>query len=432
MKPLVSSLASACERAGCRRRDQSGTILVLVAMLMFVFMGMAALTIDVGMGILARLTMQTASDGAALEGLRIRDVGMDDPGSTPAQRDLARRSAVRTLIGLIFDDDLAPGGDPLNFGAGSVVDLTGGSGESNGLQTVAPGTPPVYKPQLETNHLANAAHGDMVAGQFNPTIADPPPPANERFDGASSFVRDDFANALPASAPVADGFLVRLRRSRDQHGIENQAGVSSAGPAMPFLFARGSPMQGGDPSAGYSARHHGFNVRASAIASARRALAVGAADPLVGRDGVAPFAVTRGFWQSILLDDVPVAVTIQGDGSLSFAGSVVGQSALNINVIGQPVVAAAPVAAPLPQRLYLPVYDVIAGVERVVGFGFVNGTGTVPGAVTLTRRPSRVAATNASANFLAAAALLDEPAWTLIFQANAALTSPLLAAALVR
>ena len=55
------------------RHARRGYVLVMVAMLAFAFFALAALVIDMGMVRLTQRQMQSATDSAALEGLRFRD-----------------------------------------------------------------------------------------------------------------------------------------------------------------------------------------------------------------------------------------------------------------------------------------------------------------------------------------------------------------------
>src|SRR5215216_4656216 len=52
----------------CRRDSEEGYTLVIVAGLIFVFLGFAALTVDVGIASSARTSAQRAADSAALAG----------------------------------------------------------------------------------------------------------------------------------------------------------------------------------------------------------------------------------------------------------------------------------------------------------------------------------------------------------------------------
>jgi hypothetical protein len=60
-------------RAQRARARQAGTALVLFAVLVFALLGIAALTVDMGMASLSQSQMQTAADTASLEGVRLRD-----------------------------------------------------------------------------------------------------------------------------------------------------------------------------------------------------------------------------------------------------------------------------------------------------------------------------------------------------------------------
>ena len=72
-------------------------------------------------------------------------------GSMSTQQcEKVRRWAASRMAANTFDDDLDPtNGDTGQFGAGPVVDFTGGVGppELAASQTMSPGVPPVYKPK---------------------------------------------------------------------------------------------------------------------------------------------------------------------------------------------------------------------------------------------------------------------------------------------
>lgn len=65
--------------------DQKGAVLVLVAILLIVFVGMAALAIDIGHLYLVRNELQNAADAGALAGAKVLyyDNTDDDPGNDP-------------------------------------------------------------------------------------------------------------------------------------------------------------------------------------------------------------------------------------------------------------------------------------------------------------------------------------------------------------
>ena len=131
-----------------KRTDRAGYALVLFLMMVFGLMGLAALVIDLGFARLAQRQMQTAVDSAALEGLRlarflatgIRPViqldGLRGMSAKYLQHQIsrrwtnkARRWVASQMAANTFDDDLDPtNGDTGQYGAGPVVDFTGGVG----------------------------------------------------------------------------------------------------------------------------------------------------------------------------------------------------------------------------------------------------------------------------------------------------------------
>jgi hypothetical protein len=388
--------------------DQRGAVLVQVVLLLFGIMALAALVVDLGIATLARVAMQGAADAAALEGLRWRDALSDEE----------RRERASGFVALAFDNDLDPSADSRGTGAGPVLRVEGGVGDGDALGTLAMGEPAGYRPRLQLN-LDNATAGDLVAGAWDPMAT---------HGEAPDYTRADFD---PAGAP--DAFLVRLRRTRNASGLDDQPAVASTGPTLPFLFGRAGPMRGGDPGAGYSPRHHGLTVRGTAIASARCALAVGAArvdpDPALAVDGVTSFALSLVLWNAL-----PATVTVEPDGTMT-GGPGPGTFG-DARQVGRPIVAAGGVPPGSVLRGYVPIYEPLTG--RVVGFGTGWMEGTPPGSVQLGKSPSRIAPRNASAVVVGGAMLeglrldargcvLDEgsPAQPLV-------ADPLLVAALVR
>jgi hypothetical protein len=147
--------------------------MVLFAMLLFGMMALAALVIDIGFARLAQRQMQSASDSAALEGLRF--------GNAEATE----------IVGFVFDDDLDVADDPRQFGAGTIVEFSSGSGDPSIGASQLLTIPEVrsYKPILQ-NGVANP-------GQF----------------------------------------VVKLQRGGT---LDDQADLFAKGPPVPYLFARGS------------------------------------------------------------------------------------------------------------------------------------------------------------------------------------------------
>ena len=299
-------------------------------MLAFVFFAFAALVIDLGFVRLAQRQMQTATDTAALEGLRWRDDGQG-LGINPHQQASA-------MAANVFDDDLNPAdGDPLNFGAGPVVGFQGGIPPTNlaASQQIVLSNPPVYKPTrsdgtpgLELNEAGNAVEGDMVAGTYGLNKSYQPDPADTdgSHDENASYGRRDYQPST-ANTQTAPGFLVRMRRTANPNGIDAEPGVSSGGvvymngntsspaPAtLPYLFGRGSMMS-------RTSVQQGVTVRATAIAAAGDGIAFGGTAYDAGRaktvgpsyaipaasnggtavtiSGLAPFALQSASWTTL-------------------------------------------------------------------------------------------------------------------------------------
>lgn len=456
------------------RRARRGNVLVLFAMLTFVIMGLAALVIDVGYARLAQRQMQTAVDSAALEGLRFRDalpaVWITDPPAwltanpptgagaqpptaydpaNPAWQQwlalavpLAQRFLASEMVAVTFDDDLNPSnGDPLNFGAGPVVNFSGGVGDpslqASQLMTVP--SPPVYKPvradgtpglELNPNDRQN---GDMAAGNYQNGIG------VETADYArTDFIYDPAPGETPRSA--LGSYLVRMRRTQNaqNQGLnpDNQPGVSSSGPTVPFLFGRGSLLPRSSANAGDLTVESGVTVRATAIADSRPALSVGAAQPTPsggaepGIPGAAPFVLFDAQVTGGQLSGAASTVTVAANGTLTLAtnNAVIGYvtnaaGASSPTWAGLPATPATPTTAADfvqgmwtssiatigdAQLAYVPiVHAPTAAAPATIDdhvIGFVVGSFSVGSATTflLTVQPTAIANTNAIATFLGA------------------------------
>lgn len=402
--------ASAGHGVAVIQRSRAGFGLVMYAILLFALFAFAAIVIDVGFVRLAQRQLQSAADTAALEGLRFRD----DLRELAVDRDEMRRQRAADFARLCFDDDL----DPVNgddgafggggrFGGGPVVNLTGGVGDAvmAAGKDLSTGSPEVWKPQLELNS-GNEMHGDMVSGRWDPTVFD--------HSESSTYTRTDFI----AGAIELDAFLVRLRRTPGLSALDEQAGVSSRGPAIPWLFARGSLMAFADPSAGFSPRHHGTTVRGTGIAALRAAASVGRSVVASGVPGGLSLAVSDVYWGGWLNGAVEVLELTAG-GALVEGAVIVGLSgnATGVTegrclggVMSQTVPAggvAAVVASVLSsvpihggvRRGWLPIYAAGgAAAGRVVSIGCVDvEADVVPGRLRLTKRTGVVGWANASA-----------------------------------
>lgn len=308
-------------------------MLVYFAMLMFGILAIAALVIDVGIAIVTRRQMQIAADTAALTGLRYRDElpafpleeveGCDCEDSS--QMDIARRKLASLTVSYLFDDDFDLSDDDWPFGAGPIINLSEDTTGQSASQTISIPERRIdrtYKPRLRCN-CANETHGDLVAGRFEPNPAfDPPVPDNPRIDEDADY---DHRVFVPDSDRKASVFLARLRRTTgpgratDPPGLDDSEGVSSSSPALPYLFGRGTML---DPVA----KSRGIAVRASAIADARRVMAVGPPIRIQGLNvpGIAPFGLDGAFWKDHEAG-TPVSARVQANGLITIGSAPVGR-----------------------------------------------------------------------------------------------------------
>ena len=119
--------------ASCVRGERRGGVLVLFVMLIFGFMALAALVVDLGLASSAQGQMQGAVDMAALEAMRWRNV-TPPPNSQPDFNEPIpfltedhRRQRVRELVRMHFDEDLDPdGGDAEAYQVGPSLSMQGG------------------------------------------------------------------------------------------------------------------------------------------------------------------------------------------------------------------------------------------------------------------------------------------------------------------
>lgn len=308
------------QRADSARR---GGILVLFALLTFVFFAVAAVVIDVGLANLTQAQMQTAVDSAAIEGCRWRNFD-EQLGDSHTEK---RRKAA-TMVRLAFDDDLYPtqgfykpeNGPPLNqpdsvdeanVSAGPGLQVSGGSGAwaANAVLDAQPDSElaRLDDPRLQQNN-ANRPQGDMVAGRFL---------EGRSGSETAAYVRDDFESSTTNGPEIrsALSFLVRMRRAGNASSSDTQNGVSSSLPTLPVVFGLGSTILQDPDGNGWDPRRDGITVRATAIASARPAMRIGRSPcdetggPLYDHEpdvsgslyrepvsGLAPFFIYRSAW----------------------------------------------------------------------------------------------------------------------------------------
>jgi len=326
-----------------RKNSRNGYVTVLFAMLLFGLMAMAALVIDIGFARLAQRQMQSAADPAALEGLR-------GQGSLSYEQ---RQFNAAQFVAWHFDDDLdetngddgvAGGGGA--FGGGPIVQFSGGVGE-----------PALSAGQLLTVDSENAVYQPVMQ------------PGDE----------------------TLDEFRLSIQR---RGSLIGQANLFAEGPAVPYLFARGSLLNRQLIGAG-------ITVRADSTASAQRALRIGA--PVFNSAGelVLPGAIAFGF-----------TITDWNSG---------GSNPISIDtpktIVGQPVVAVGSVPT-LPDG-YAAIFDNVLGVDRVVGFGLVSG------GVPVTTAPASVATGNAVSRLSDVWAELDPAFRNTVLSRNAAIQNGL-------
>jgi len=326
-----------------------------MVMMLFGLLGLAALVVDLGFARLTQTQMQTAVDSAALERLR----------NGPAQ--------ASQIVSEMFSNSLDSSGQTVQYGAGPVVDFSGGVGPSNlaAGQLMQPGVPPVYQPPGLQPNESNAAEGDMVAGAygFNPAYD-----SALSADEDANYNRRDFT---PSGGTAATAFLVRMHRTNNVTGLDQEAGISSAGPPLPFLFGRGSllALSGSGSQLSVSS---GIIVRATAIAGPQPAKTVG---PLYTNTGgsltavpqLAPFAITAGLWTQVLSGgSATTAVTLPDPRVLLLAPTF----SASLTAIGQPLATTSDnsvLAGGSRVAVYVPIYaDYPSQPATIIGFVYVN------------------------------------------------------------
>jgi hypothetical protein len=389
--------------------------LVVFVMMLFVLLGLAALVIELGFARLAQRQMQTAVDSAALEVSRLQDV--------PTLTEKERRLAAVGMAASVFDDDFDLADDPMNFGAGPVVEFSDGiplPGTSfRAAETMTPGAPPVYDPDLRSN-LVNDKGGDIVRGDY-------PDGVGISHEEQDDYTRDDFTPNLAGNA-----YLVRMRRTDESFDPASES--SSGGPPIPYLFARGTALDR-DTAA------QGIDVRATGISDARPVLSVGFADnslspPLSGlatnTSMAFSFALELSYW-----NDLPASnsQTLSG-GAIGAVGRFFHRTDSTSDmpvVVGRSLPAA---ASPVDSAYtgYVPIYTTIpngtASTSRIVGYGLGTAVVTKP-TVTITRQPTQVASENASASILYSTGLASAELSTVLGETGR-VAEPLLAPVSVR
>jgi Flp pilus assembly protein TadG len=287
---------------------RKGYVLVLVVLLLIGLMAMAALVIDIGFARLTQRQLQSGSDSATLEGLRGRGTVAYGQRQTNAAQFVAWQ----------FDDDLSTAngdtgiaGDGNAFGAGPLVEFTGGVGDSS-----------------------------IVASQLMSIDED----------------NKVYKPVLELGVESSDGFNANFLRGG---AIDRNFDLVAHGPAVPYLFARGSLVD-------RERIARGMTVGATSRAIGRPVVAVGASTPSF--PPLLPYAFEQSTWQST-------------GPSASDALSIVTSSIdlTRMVRIGSPIVIDTNVT-PTGTGICV-IYRLINGVNRVVGFGWIESGLPTPGVV---------------------------------------------------
>jgi hypothetical protein len=274
--------------------------------------------------------------------------------------------------------------------------------------------------------------GSYARNDFNPNLTAPgPPPGLNECPAADEPAPDPWPLAGTGSLATVDdsAFLVRMRRSNDFGDFAGQmeSSVGSSGPSLPLTFGKATTIHGDDPTSEYSVRRDGLTVRATAIATVRPAMRVGLPQANPIQPGVTRFALLDACVQSPT--GAPVTITVMVNPATGFmmrtglgtptcpTGALVGRFVANPTTIASvgTMLPLAPAAAPCQTATsltaqYGPVFSLMAsGPPRIVGFARVNFTRVAvcpapaaPFAATITRGPSTVAPSNASADITGA------------------------------
>ena len=333
-----------------------GSMLTLFAVLLFALLPLIALIVHTGFVTLTRRQMQTAVNTAAKEGLRIELSSAAPAGSS--------RSDVSTLVSLVFDDDLNTAADSqdMTLGAGPVVTFTDGTpitgSNFRASRQISGANLGVYQPVLQTN-TGNAAHGDMIVGDYD---------ATGTHSEDSSYTRDDFFPDGAAGHVANDAFLARMRRTDNAGSLDELAGISSRGAPVPHLFGRVPYGNADGGTTLLDQRERGSIVRAAAIAQTQPVVTVGVPSANVD-EGLALFEIDSGSWAG-LTNGTPVLVTLQADGSIT--GGLTGRFVTRaLTTLGDQTTGLGSIPSDLEinSNRVAAIKASINGTDRVVGLG---------------------------------------------------------------
>ncbi len=395
---------------------ESGTVLILFALLLIGILAILGLTIDTGFVLLSRRQMQAAVNTASIEGLRWRDqlppdgdligLGLDpDDPLLQTETDLIRRRMSRHFVLGIFDDDGAifdedyslgtPNADSTVLGTGVAVSDEGGTEIAGGFRafaTINESNTYVYTPQLALN-LLNQDSGDMVSGQYQYGLGHLETP---------EYLRNDFSTAPNLFDPTLpeNAFLVRLRRSDEVYDEVDDPSLSthSSGPTIPSLFSRGAILraEGDDPHAILTRRERGTQVRATAIADLQPAISVGF--PVFERDTLGnPLSLLRTGAVYFIAESRLSALTVADD-----LNEIIPIPLYQGSIVLGDVVSPTLGAIVLPDgnlQLVAAIYDSTATPRTVIGFAHIQVT-VVAGSPTAVQLAGDLILNNGSSTFL--------------------------------
>ena len=238
-----------------------------------------------------------------------------------------------------------------------------------------------------------------------------------------------------------------MRRTNNPSGLDAEAGISSSGPTLPFLFGRGSLLARSGTGSQLSVAS-GITVRATAIAGPQPAKTVGpiyssTGGSLAAAPQLAPFAIRSDLWASLATAGTAAGMTVNPLPPASPAsGAIVldSQFRLGLTAIGQPLAASsndsALLAGPQPSAPYVPIYvDYASQPRTIIGFVYYNNWSYQSGSLTLNPATATVqtGGQNVSPTMALSPTGLAPADISTMFQAHASLFSqyPLYAPALV-
>ncbi len=215
---------------------------------------------------------------------------------------------------------------------------------------------------MELN-TSNATEGDMVAGTYN---------SGQSSAEADDYTRADFTPAPSASSSSA--FLVRMRRTNNVYGFDQEPGISSSGPTLPLLFGRGSMMARSGSGSQLSVTS-GITVRATAIAGPQPAKTVG---PAYSNSGgsltaqLAPFAITDALWTQVSGGTAATVIALPDPRVLLLTATF----SSSLTAIGQPLATTTDtsvISSGSQTALYVPIYANYTSQQgTIIGFVYCN------------------------------------------------------------